>query len=301
MQNLGLLIICILCGFLLRRTTKFDQRSAIVLNQLIIYFFIPILTLHHVPYIHFQFSLVWLSVTPFMVYLGSLIWVKALHKIWKLDRKSEGALIMSSGIGSTSFVGFPIFETLYGPEGLAYGLVLSLAGTIMVFNTFGVGTGIYYSGTSQDYQKFLKRLISFPPLIVFIFALIINFTGFLIPELVQNIIAKLAAPFSVLALLAIGMQIELKIDRRLLSQLCIGQGYKLLIAPLLIYLFMWQMLNQQDLVAKICILGAAIGSMNAVSIVAAQMGLNPRLASLMPAIGIPISIPFLLLIDYLLS
>lgn len=301
MQNLALLIICILFGILLRRSSKFDQQSAVVLNQLIIYFFIPVLTFHHVPYIDFQIDLIWLSITPFLVYLGSFIWVKAIQGIETLDQGSEGALIMSSGIGSTSFVGFPIFEMLYGPEGLAYGLVLSLAGTIMVFNTLGVGTGIYYAQQEQDYKKFLKRLISFPPLIAFLLALLINITGIAIPEIAQNLIERLAAPFSVLALLAIGMQIELKFDPDLLRQLLIGQGYKLFIAPLLMFVFMWYIVDQQDLVAKICILGAGIGSMNAVSIVAAQMGLNPRLATLMPAIGIPVSIPLLLLIDWLLA
>jgi predicted permease len=64
---------------------------------------------------------------------------------------------------------------------------------------------------------------------------------------------------------------------------------------------MWHLLGIQDLTTKICILGAAIGSMNAVSILAAQLNLAPRLSVLMPAIGIPISVPILFLIDYLIS
>ncbi len=69
----------------------------------------------------------------------------------------------------------------------------------------------------------------------------------------------------------------------------------------LVYLLLWHIVAVDDLIAKVCLLGAAIGSMNAVSIVAAQMGLNPRLASLMPAISIPLSIPLLFLIDYLVG
>ena len=68
---------------------------------------------------------------------------------------------------------------------------------------------------------------------------------------------------------------------------------KRLTAPVLIYVLMWQVLGLQTVLAKVCILGAAIVSMNAISIVAAQMGLNPKLSSLMPVIGIPLSIPFL--------
>ena len=85
------------------------------------------------------------------------------------------------------------------------------------------------------------------------------------------------------------------------EKLLLGQSYKLILAPLIIYIFMWHLLGIQDLTAKICILGAAIGSMNAVSILAAQLNLAPRLSVLMPAIGIPISVPILFLIDYLIS
>lgn len=106
---------------------------------------------------------------------------------------------------------------------------------------------------------------------------------------------------SVLALLAIGMQLSFSIERKVLKLFLIGQFHKLVFAPTLIYILMWQILGMHDLISRICILGTAIGSMNAVSIVAAQFGLNPKLAVVMPVIGIPISVPLLFLIDSLLN
>lgn len=301
MIQIILLVSCILSGFLLRKTRFFDKGSPLVLNNLIVYFFIPVITLYHVPRIAFQSNLIWLSITPFMVYIGSFLFIKTVGLFQKIDRDSEGALIMTSGIGSTSFVGFPIFEILYGEEGLAFGIMLSLAGTILVFNTLGVGTGMYYSQSSKNYKSFLKRLLSFPPLIAFILALGINFLDIPLPEACTVLLGKLAAPFSVIALLAIGMQIEFTLEKSLLKYLIIGQTYKLFLAPLLMYIFMWQVLGIQDLIARVCIMGAAIGSMNAVSIVAAQMGLNPKLSSFMPALSIPISIPLLFMLDKILT
>lgn len=300
MSQILLLIICLLSGFLLRRTSLFDQESPIVLNKLIIYFFIPVLTLYHVPRIEFQISLIWLSITPFLVYIGSWLYIKAVSRVRKMDHLSEGALIMTSGIGSTSFVGFPIFDILYGEEGLAYGIILSLAGTIFVFNTMGVATGIYYSDDSGSYRQFLKRLLSFPPLIAFLVALIINLVDVSIPVWFVEVLGKLSAPFSVIALLTIGMQIDLKIDKSFLRYLLIGQSYKLMLAPLMMYGLMYHVLGQRDELSDVIILGAGIGSMNAVSIVAAQMGLNPRLSIFIPALSIPFSIPVLFFIDFLL-
>ena len=297
MTQIILLICCLLSGYFLRRSSLFDERSPIVLNHLIVYFFIPIITLYHVPKISFEWNLIWLSVTPFIIYLSSFLFFKFMRTFISYDKNTEGALIMTSGIGSTSFVGFPIFEILYGAEGLALGIVLSLAGTILVFNTAGISTGLYYAKESRDIKSILKKMLTFPPFLAFVIALIINGLHVDVPEVFDAVLQKLAAPFSVLALLAIGMQIDFSFDRTFLKAIAIGQIHKLILAPLIIYLLMWHILDLQNIVAKICILGAAIGSMNSISIIAAQLGLNPKLATAMPAIGIPISVPILFLID----
>lgn len=297
MDSIVLLFCCLLSGFILRKLPIFDKNSPIVLNNLIVYFFIPVLTLNHIPKINFQWELIWLSITPFIIYFSSFIFIKMVSQISSFDKKTEGALIMTSGIGSISFVGFPVFETLYGAEGLSYGIVLSLAGTFMVFNTVGLPTGLYYSKQSKSIKSFIKKLFLSPPLIAFVLALMINIFQVEISKNLNFLLEKLSAPFSVIALLAIGMQIDLSIDKSFFKTLAVGQFFKLILAPIIIYILMWHLLDLQTTVSKVCILGAAIGSMNAISIVAAQMGLNPKLSSMMPALGIPISIPILFLID----
>lgn len=301
MIKIGLLLTCLIIGFLLRRTPLFDERSPIVLNNLIIYFFIPVITLRHVPNIDFQANLIWLSITPFMVYILGFLFFKLAGYFFSIDRNTEGALVMCSGIGSTSFVGFPVFEILYGEAGLSLGIILSLAGTILVFNTLGVFTGLTYAQKEGHYAGILKKMFTFPPFVAFLMAILINWSGLEYPATISMILQQLSAPFSVLALLAIGMQINFSLPGIFFEKLLLGQSYKLILAPLIIYIFMWHLLGIQDLTARICILGAAIGSMNAVSILAAQLNLAPRLSVLMPAIGIPISVPILFLIDYLIS
>lgn len=297
-----LLACCLFFGALLRRTKWFDEKSPLVLNNLLVYFFIPILTLYHVPKINFEIQLIWLSITPFLIYASSFVFIKMANRINKMDKKTEGALIMCSGIGSISFVGFPVFELLYGEEGLSYGIILSLAGTFLVFNTVGILTGLSYSQqTSTDKFFLLKKMATFPPFFSFVVAGMINFSGILYPPGMDDVLMRLSAPFSVLALLAIGMQMDFSLDRSFLKTLFIGQFHKLIIAPLVIYVFLWHLIGITSVVAKVCLLGAAIGSMNAISIVAAQMGLNPKLATAMPAIGIPISIPILFLIENLIK
>lgn len=218
-----------------------------------------------------------------------------------MEKATEGALIMTTGIGSTSFVGFPIFELLYGEEGLSLGIILSLAGTFLVFNTVGITTGLIYSKKEADQKSMLKKIITFPPLVAFTIAIFFNLINLNYTSSVEILLQKLSAPFSVIALLAIGLQIDISFERKLWSNVLLGQFFKLILSPVLIAFIMWYFIGLDDLISKICVLGAAIGSMNAISILAAQFGLNPKLSMLMPAISIPISIPVLLAIDVLLK
>ena len=70
MLSISLLLVCLLSGILLRRGGLFDETASVILNRLIIYFFVPVLTLYHVPGIVFKPELIWLSLSPILVYLA---------------------------------------------------------------------------------------------------------------------------------------------------------------------------------------------------------------------------------------
>lgn len=301
MNNILLLICCIVAGVLLKKTPFFNDDSANVLNQLIIYFFIPLIAIYQVPKIEFQPSLIWLTLAPFIVFALSFCFFQLISKMFSLETDTKAVLILTSGISSTSFVGFPIFEILYGAEGLAYGVFMSLGGTILVFNTVGISTLLYYTSETNSIEAIIKKIFTFVPFIAFVFALLLNIFSINFPSIVDELLAKLVAPFSVIALLSIGMQLDFKISKKLFRELLLGLTFKLIIVPFILFLLVWHFLEMQNTVGKIIILGSAIGPMNAMSILSAQKGLHPKLAILMPAIGIPLSIPLLFIIDLLLK
>ncbi len=301
MENILLIITCIFFGFILKSTPFFDKQSSTVLNRLIIYFFIPLIALYQVPKIEFSPALIWLTICPFIVFFFSFLFFQGISKLTKMERKTKAALILTSGISSTSFVGFPIFELLYGEVGLAYGVLMSLGGTILVFNTLGISTLFYFTEDNVNFLGLIKKVLRFLPFIAFLVGVSLNFLDVVYPKVIDGLLARLTSPFSVIALITIGMQIDFRIPQKTVKNLILGQFFKLILAPLLIYLLIWWYFDIQDLVGRICVLGAAIGSMNAMSILTAEKNLNPDLSILMPAVGIPISVPILFIIDQLLK
>jgi predicted permease len=69
----------------------------------------------------------------------------------------------------------------------------------------------------------------------------------------------------------------------------LGLTYKLLLAPALLYVVFFVMLNSSSLEAKVSIMEAAMAPMITGAILASKYNLNPRLAGLMVGVGIPLS------------
>jgi len=301
MSNILLIIICISSGYALKLSPFFNDESSSVLNRLIIYFFIPLIALYQVPKIKLDLDLVWLSLCPFIVFFSSFLFFQGIGKFTNLEKDTKVALILTSGISSTSFVGFPIFELLYGEQGLAYGILMSLGGTILVFNTLGISTLLYYTEDKVNFLGLIKKIARFIPFIAFVIAFIFNLCNVIYPKVIDEVLAKLVSPFSVIALISIGMQVKFKMSREIFKELLLGQLFKLILAPLIIFIIVWCYLDIQGIIGRVCVLGAAIGSMNAMSILTAEKNIKPKLSILMPTVGIPISIPILFVLDQLLK
>ncbi|UHG94389.1 AEC family transporter [Spirosoma oryzicola] len=331
MVNIALLLICLLSGGLLRTSRLLPTDAHLTLNQLLVTVFIPALTLRHIPDMHLSPQF-WLPVlVPWFVFLmGLLFFGLAGHSLrdtpQALDRPTLGSLQLTGGISSVSFVGFPLFELLHGERGLAVGIVMSQAGTFGVAMTLGVAlaswhtarhhpVGQYSSGQpplghhpvghhpvgQPSVRKMLGNMLRFPPFPVFLLALAANLAGYQHSALVRDLLDKISAPFTVLALISVGMQLQWRVRPEERSHLLLGLSYKLLLAPLLVFLLCRFWLGRQDYVADLCVIGSAIGPMNTAAILASRYGLNAPLASQMVGIGIPLSFPVLFLIYYLME
>lgn len=292
--------IFLVLGILCKRYSVTPTGLGRKLNKLLINFFIPILTLRYLPEIEFSKEHIWLFLSPWVIYGFSILFFEVVNLIKPIERETRAVLIMTSGIGSISFAGFPIFEMFLGPEGLALGIVLSLAGTFVVCNTIGVLTGFWYAQKQTNNAKLIRDIIVFPPFLAMVLAFLVLFTNNSFPDFINELLAVLAKPFSFLALFTIGLNISIKSMQRNKQYFFLGQTYKLVIAPFLIFLIFLFLGEQEALVAKVCILGAGLGSMNTIAIVAAELNLKSDLAFLMPGLGIPISIFTVILIYFLI-
>jgi predicted permease len=55
-------------------------------------------------------------------------------------------LILTAGLGNTSFLGFPIIEALYGQEGMKTAILVDQPGTFVVLSTLELSATMYSKG-----------------------------------------------------------------------------------------------------------------------------------------------------------
>ena len=289
MTNLILLFVCLLLGIILQRLKGFPKNAHLVLNSFIIYVCLPALTLLYTTEIRFERNQILPILMPYLLFVFAFIFFKIIAPIIQLDRSTVGALTLTAGISSISFVGFPIFELLFGKEGLQMGVLMSQAGSFVVCGTLGIFTASYYSSAEVSTEKIVKDIFQFPPFLAFCLAVFLNVLNFHFPVWSIDVLQKMGSPFSVLALTSIGLQMSFKKEDLQVKPLLYGLLYKLLIAPLLIFIGYIVIIGEHSLVGKISVVGAALGSMNTATVIAINYGLNPKLATQMVSISIPLS------------
>lgn len=289
MGDLLLIPVCIISGMLLNKIKAVPENSYKAINALIIYVTLPALTLYYIPQIKLQTELVYPAVVIWIIFLISAGFFILLEKIFKWDKKSTGALILTGGLANTSFVGFPVLIALFGEEGLKIGVIIDQAGSFLVLSTLGIITASVYSSGTYSVKKIAKDIIAYPSFIAFIIAIIMVAAGINHNEISASILSKAGMPTIILALVSVGMQLKPKIEPELFKELGGGLFYKLIAAPAVIYLLFYYILNLDGLIYRVSLIESAMPPMVMGSVLAVQFNLNPRLANLMVGIGIPVS------------
>jgi len=285
-QNLILLFVCFLAGILLRRLNRLPKETPAVLNGFIIHISLPALTLLYFhdldlsPGVFAMAAMPWLH---FGLAAGFFFFLLA-GKLFKLPRMTVGALILTGGLGNTSFVGLPMIDAYYGKEGLVHGIIVDQLGSFMVLSTLGILTAGIYSDGKLSAEAILRRVTSFPPFIALTAAIFLM--PFDYPEWFALLLGRLGDTLAPLALFSVGYQLSLGHLSGNTRNLALGLSFKLLIAPLLLSLLYLGFFGMQGLPVRITLFEAAMPPMITAGIIASEHHINPPLASLMVAVGI---------------
>jgi predicted permease len=290
MENILLILFCLLIGLGLKKVAVIPKNAHVSLNQFVIYVSLPALALFYIPKIILSLSLLFPLGIAWIGFGLSFLFFSFLGKKWGWSKKLTGCLILTAGLGNTSFVGFPIIEALYGKDGLQTAIIVDQPGSFVVMATLGVWVATVFSSGSIKPSQIFRKIAVFPPFIAFVIAVLMSMLNFDFPESLQSVFSKLGQTVTPIALVSVGLQLSIDSKSKHFRFLALGLFFKLMLMPLFFLIFYHFVLGGNGLIVEVSIMESAMAPMITGAILASSFGLKPRLSSMMVGIGIPLSL-----------
>ena len=288
MSALVLLGVCMLLGALTVRVKPEAADWVPGLNGWVLNIAFPALVLALIPKLHLEPGLWFPVMAMWGTALGAVAVMVLLGRLFGWSRGVVGALALVAGFGNTSFTGIPLIEALRGKDHLGAAVLADQAGSFLALSTVGVFAAAWFSGTATSVGAVLLRVMRFPPFIAMLVGFAVGALGGW-PPLVDELLHRIGATLSPLALFAVGLQFRPSDIRANLAPMAAGLGWKMLAAPLLVF-GTGRALGVTGIPFEVGVLQAATAPMISAGILAQQSGLAPKLANTVVGVGIVLSL-----------
>lgn len=299
MDSLILLIFCFLFGIVSRKMELLPSSTPVVLNNFIINLSMPAVTFLYMHKMTLNTSMLYPVFMPWLVFGMAVIFFKLIKKPLGLSDNSVGCLIMTTGLGNTSFVGFPMITAFFGAQYLGVGVLCDQPGSFMVLSTLGIATATMYAAGTVQPASLIKKVLTFPPFQALILAFALKWVT--IPEVASSAMKTLGMTITPLAMVSVGYQLRFIPSPNIIKKLAAGLIFKLLLAPAFIYILYVLILKSSGKEIQVTLFEAAMAPMITAGIISMQYGLDEELATMLLGVGIPLSFLTLPVWYYLFS
>jgi len=128
----------------------------------------------------------------------------------KLERRMAGVVVLAAMVINVGFFLFPIFQTVYGQEGISRLAAFDVGNSLMA-NSYGYYlAGCYGDKPPCGFQHGLKRALALPVLWASLVGLAVNLGGVQLPSFVLRLLEPLGAANTPLAMLTLGSFLQLR-------------------------------------------------------------------------------------------
>ncbi|MDD3008126.1 MAG: AEC family transporter [Arcobacter sp.] len=287
MENFVLILLAIVVGYVINRLNIFSKDAPTILNQFVIYISLPAMILLQIPKLSFSIDMIIPIIVAWVVMAISAILTLLLAKFFSFSKEITGSLMLVSILTNSSFMGIPIINAYMGESALPYVLVYDQLGTFIALATYGTFIASYYSNNSKITFKIITlKVLTFPPFLSLVVALFL--IGVEFNPIISKVLSSFASTIVPIALVAVGLQLQLKLPREEIKPFSVALVVKLIFAPLIAFvickIFAWD--NQASIVS---IMEAGMAPMITAGAIASMAGLAPRLSSAIVGYGIIIS------------
>ncbi len=187
---------------------------------------------------------IWLAPTVAWLAMGLCLgsaWVWLRLTSHNLSKPAQGSFLLTSTIGNTGYLGFPISLAIAGESMFGWALFYDLLGSLLWGYGIGVMVAAYYGETkATSFSKILKKMFTQAAINPAIWSLILGLAlrSVIFPALIERALHLIAWGVIMLAITLIGMRLSNLKNNSNISEIRSSLAIKMLIVPLLFALLL---------------------------------------------------------------
>ena len=284
MSNFLLLLISFVGGYFVKRISNIHRSQVSLLNSFILYISLPSQIFLYIPGMKFNKEFLAPICVSWIIFLLAIPFFKLIGKNLNYSNKIILCLIMVCGLGNTSFVGLPLIENYFGREGIGIGIYVDQFGTFLALSLLGFPFLLHQSNEDISVIASIKKIVLFPPFVSIVIALLMKLIDITPPF--PDVLKRLGDTLAPLALFSVGVQLSFSDLKGRGKIIVLGLFYKLVLAPLVIYILFIQIFGISNLIGKVSVFEASMGPMITSTLLVSEKNIEGELASVLLAIGI---------------
>ncbi|MBL3519524.1 AEC family transporter [Aliarcobacter lanthieri] len=252
------------------------QDNSKQLVDFIIYFSLPAIVFSKIYPLTIDSRILALIVMFIGIILFNLLLSFLVGKLLKLNRLHLATFMIMATFGNTSFIGLSYIDAFYGQDFIVYGLIYDIFCSFLLLVSVGVFIITWGSGRRNSVIDISKSIFLFPPMIMFFLTIFAK--NFEIPKFLIYTADNLGSTLVPIAMIAIGMKLELKYIFSKLHIVTTAVILKMVIVPIIV-LFAFEYFYTIDVTwVKVTIIEVAMPPMTMAAVLAIKGGLDEKIA-----------------------
>lgn len=268
-------------GYLFKIFIKDNSKELV---DFVIYFSLPAMVFIKIYPLTLDLKIINLVCMFNTIIIANLLLAYAIGKFLKLEKNILATFMVVATFGNTSFIGFSYIDAFYGQDYVVYALIYDLFGSFLLVVSLGVFVINWGNGQTMKLKTIFKSVILFPPIVMFFITVICKLLP--VPNFVMNTAQTIGSTLVPLAMIAIGMKLEMKNIFYKFKITSLALFLKMIIMPILVIILFSIFYTLEDTWSKATILEVAMPPMTTAVILAIKGGLDERFAINTLVIGV---------------
>lgn len=265
--------IYLLFGYLFKIIFQDNSKQLV---DFIIYFSLPAIVFSKIYPLQLDTKILWLIFMFMAIIFFNLFLSYCVGKIMRLNRITLATFMIMATFGNTSFIGFSYIDAFYGQDYIVYGVIYDIFGSFLLLVSVGMIIITWGSGRKNSILNISKSIFLFPPMIIFFITIFAK--NFEVPKFIIYTSQNLGSTLVPIAMIAIGMKLELKHIFSRLHIVTVAVVLKMLIVPIIILFIFKYFYGVDETWVKVTLIEVAMPPMTMAAVLAIKGGLDEKIA-----------------------